>query len=136
MKTFALLLLAAFVLFNNYCDAESCIYSKLETALTTNENNKYQLSRAFFPPVDNPPEFVTVRYTFMQSKTQTWYWSTFTSSFIHPPEVMQFMSLFFGKPHAFFAGEVELDLTNESIVGCDDDLEQMQLLTQRVSNYC
>ena len=106
----------------------------------TDSENVYLLSRTFFPPVKNSPEFVNVTYNFTETaENQTWYWSESISSFIHPPEVLQFMSLFFTKPHHFFSGEVQLTLgpVNEmSISHCAQDLEKMQLLTQRVSLSC
>ena len=119
--------------------ALNCSYELLEKSLINSKENKYELSRAFFPPIANPPEFVTVNYTFPEiNQCKIWHWSTFTSGFIHPPEVLQYMSLFFGKPHAFYNGSVYLTLENttlETIADCAEDLQKMQLLTQRVSNF-
>ena len=120
-----------------YCNAINCRYKDLENSLLNTEENLYQLSRAFFPPVQNPPEFVTVSYYFPElDQTKVWYWSVFTSSFIHPPEVLQFISLFFTKPHYFYNGTVQLILNDTALEragNCADDLLSMQLLTQRVS---
>ena len=139
MKTVLLLTLVVFnLLAIPWCDAQECNFSTLAKSLIKDEENMYQLSRVFFPPVANSPEFVTVEYFFNETlETQTWYWSTYISSFIHPPEVMQFMSLFFTKAHNFFKGEVQVSLApvgNMSVSGCAKDLERMQLLTQRVSH--
>ena len=118
--------------------ALNCSYELLEKSLLT-QQNKYELSRAFFPPIANPPEFVTVNYSFLEiNQNKIWHWSVFTSGFIHPPEVLQYMSLFFGKPHAFYNGSIHLTLektTSETIADCAEDLQKMQLLTQRVSKH-
>ena len=137
MKRFSLLLLAVFTLFSDTsCDAQECNFATLAKSLIS-DDNLYELSRNFFPPVKNSPEFVEVTYTFTEtSQTQTWYWSEPVSSFIHPPEVLQLMSLLFIKAHKFFSGNIQLALApvdNLSISECAKDLEKMQLLTQRVS---
>ena len=108
----------------------------LAKALIDNDENVFQLSRTFFPPTANSPEFVDVTYNFTEtSETQTWYWSVSTSNFIHPQEVLQFMSLYFTKAYDFFSGDLKLTLSlmsNTSIPECAQDLEKMQLLTQHV----
>ena len=113
-------------------DTQECNYMALAEAVIKNQTNLYELSRAFFPPAANSPEFVAVSYILNGIKNQTWYWSTFTSSFIHPPEVIQFMSLFFAKPHVYYKGEVRINIPKE-VAECVCDLQKMQLLTQRVS---
>ena len=137
MKRSSLLLLAVLTFSaNTCCIAQECNFATLAKSLIS-DDNLYELSRTFFPPVKNSPEFVEVIYNFTEtSVTQTWYWSVSTSSFIHPPEVLQFMSLFFTKPHKFFSGNIQLVLApvdNLSVSECAKDLEKMQLLTQRVS---
>lgn len=108
----------------------------LAKALIDNDENVFQLSRTFFPPTANSPEFVDVTYNFTEtSETQTWYWSVSISNFIHPQEVLQFMSLYFTKVYDFFSGDLKLTMSlmsNTSIPECAQDLEKMQLLTQRV----
>ena len=119
-----------------YTSALNCSYELLEESLLNSNENKYELSRAFFPSVDNPPEFVTVNYYFPnRNENKLCFWSAFTSGFIHPPEVLQFISLFFAKPHTFYNGSVNLVLDNLTLetTDCADDLLKMQLLTQRVS---
>ena len=113
-------------------NAHECNYVALAEAVIKDQTNLYELSRAFFPPAANSPEFVAVRYTVNGVQNQTWHWSTFTSNFIHPPEVIQFMSLFFAKPHIYYKGEVSIHIPKE-VAGCVNDLKKMQLLTQRVS---
>ena len=137
MKRLLLTLIALHQFANICCDAQECNFTTLAKSLIEDDENMYQLSRTFFPPVENSPEFVTVCYNFTETaETQTWYWSTSISSFIHPPEVMQYMSLLFSKPHNFFKGEVQVLLApvnTLSVSGCARDPERMQLLTQRVS---
>ena len=124
----------------HYGQTQKCSFDALEKSLLETEDNKYELSRTFFPPVNNPPDFVTVYYKFSENNKEeaVWYWSAFTSGFIHPPEVLQFMSLFFTKPHGFYTETINITLSNTSeytVADCSSDLQKMQLLTQRVSSY-
>ena len=127
-------LLATFTLLQLvHCE---CNFEDLVASLLQSEGNKYELAKTFFPPEGNPPEYVQVLYTFSETgDTQEWHWSTFTSSFIHPPEVHQFTSLFFAKPHRFYDGNVKLKLSNinKTVFECTSNLEMIQFLTQRVS---
>ena len=136
MKCIILLLLVSSLI--SASSKEDCNYEDLEMSLLKTKGNKYELSRAFFPPVNNTPEFVDVFYTFLENgEHQGWFWSSSTSSFIHPPEVLQFTSLFFAKPHNFYSGQVTIELDtheNKSVLGCVRDLDKMQLLTQRVNS--
>ena len=140
MEPRTLALFGAIVLLQCFLScSQECRYKSLEKALIQNEKNMLSLSLAFFPPVANLPEFVAVCYNFSETNTiQKWYWSEFTSSFIHPPEVFVFMSLFFAKSHKFYSGEVYIDLAasdNITVAKCAEDLQKMQLLTQRVIYY-
>ena len=112
----------------------SCMcYFELEKSLLATEKNVLQLSTAFFPLESNQPEFVTVRYTFNDSNvTQFMFWSVQTSHFLHPFEVFQFMSLFFGKPEPYYTGELTVQLNTECSKLLSTD-ENLQILTQRVS---
>ena len=133
MACFKHIMLCAIMLLKlHQSDAQECNYVALADAVIKNQTNLYELSRAFFPPAANSPEFVAVSYILNGIENQTWYWSTFTSSFIHPPEVIQFMSLFFAKPHTYYKGKVRISIPKE-VAGCVNDLQKMQLLTQRVS---
>ena len=109
-------------------------YTVLENSLFENEANKMNLSVAFFPLQDNPPEFVKVTYNF-GNVTQIWFWSAHTSHFLHPFEVFQFMSLFFSKPGPYYTGNVTLTLRPECAEPglLPNGNSQLQLLTQRVS---
>ena len=140
MKSHTLVLFGAVLLLQCFqSGSQECSYKTLEKALIQDENNMLSLSLAFFPPIQNSPEFVAVCYNFSETnEIQKWYWSEFTSSFIHPPEVFQFMSLFFAKPHKFYNGEVHIVLAalgNTTVVKCAKDLPKVQLLTQRVSDF-
>ena len=127
------LLAALILLYSAQTDAQECNYEDLVTSLLQTKDNQYQLSRTFFPPVKNPPEFVKVSYNFSESgDTQEWYWSMSTSSFIHPPEILQFTSLFFAKPHQFYDSRVYILLFNSTMTECTTDYEKLQFLTQRV----
>ena len=109
----------------------SC-YSVLEDSLLATEQNRVNLKRAFFPPEDNIPEFVTVLYRFENSTANfTWFWSEKTSHFLHPFKVFQFLSLLFGTPEPYFTGYMNITLKKSCATLSKDDLN-LQLLTQRV----
>ena len=108
-------------------------YSELEESLFATDKNKIDLSTTFFPLEENQPEFVTVRYSFTGTDvTQIWFWSAVTSHFLHPFEVFQFSSLFFGKPEPYYRGTLEITLKAECANLSSMDIK-MQFLTQRVS---
>ena len=108
-------------------------YSELESSLIATDQNRISLSTAFFPLEDNPPEFVTVHYTFKDTnEEQVWFWSAVTSHFLHPFEVFQFSSLFFGKPEPYYRGSLIITLQAECANLSSTDVK-LQLLTQRVS---
>ena len=110
----------------------SC-YSVLENSLFSSEKNRVNLMKAFFPPDNNTPEFVTVTYKFENSAMSlTWFWSAKTSHFLHPFNAFQFLSLLFSKPEPYFSGSLEITLQNKCANRSQDDLN-LQLLTQRVS---
>ena len=126
------------------CDkavSNGCDYDALITSLTECRENLHALSEAFYPPVNNNPEFVTVHYNFTESDVtiseETWYWSAVTSHFLHPYEVFQYLSLFFAKPRQFYVGEVEITIngTDPLVAGCAEDNYVMQLVTQRVREF-
>ena len=116
-------------------------YCELEDSLLGTENNRINLTTTYFPPEDNQPEFVAVRYHFIDSdETQVWYWSAQTSHFLHPFEVFQFLSLFFSKPEPYYSSSLDVTLKAECANLSSTD-NKLQLLTQRVSrlnlgNFC
>lgn len=116
-------------------------FRDLENSLFSNETNIIALSLTFFPLEDNSPEFVQVTYDFGEGiDQQVWYWSVQTSHFLHPFEVLQFLSLFFNKPEPYYSGSLNISLSP----GCADagflpgkserEKPKLQLLTQRVSD--
>jgi hypothetical protein len=109
-------------------------YSELESSLFATEENKINLSTAFFPLEDNPPEFVIVKYYFNGTNVdpQVWFWSTVASHFLHPFEVFQFLSLFFSKPEPYYSGNLTITLNAECANLQSTDIK-LHLLTQRVS---
>ena len=136
MNCLQLLQLAALILLQSvHSDTQECNFEDLVASLLDTKDNQYRLSKTFFPQVKNPPELVKVSYNFSETgDTQEWYWSTSTSSFIHPPEVLQYTSLFFAKPHHFYNGDVALSLSSNktAVAACTNDMDKMQFLTQRV----
>ena len=107
-------------------------YILLKESLLKRDENVRKLSEKFFPPRANLPEFVEITYIFDGniSKKQVWFWTHESSYLFFPMEIFQYLSLFFGKPAAFFSRKVNLTLDAE----CSDaNHDIMRLLTQRVS---
>lgn len=108
-------------------------YLTLKKSLLRRDRNIRNLSVAFFPPKDNIPEFVAVTYCFDDHCTEKkrWFWTHDSSYLFFPIETFQYLSLFFGKPAAFFSREVQLRLDEE----CQNaSIDMFTLLTQRVSS--
>lgn len=127
---------------NSSSNASSCEnFNDLQKSLLNNETNRIALSITFFPLEDNPPEFIEVTYDFGAGiEPQVWYWSARTSHFLHPFEVLQFLSLFFNKPEPYYTGSLNIALSPECAdAGLLPDTKlhtnrsKLQLLTQRVS---
>ena len=128
----------------NHCQTHahgSCMcYCELEESLLATEENTLQLTSTFFPPEDNPPEFVTVFYHFKDTDgipfgPHTWYWSAQASHFLHPFEVFQFSSLFFGKPEPYYTQNLSITLKAKCAKLSSMDNKKVELLTQRVRIY-
>ena len=121
---------------NNSCEFPEgmCLcYNELERSLFSTDQNRINLSTTFFPLEENQPEFVTVKYDFTDTNvTQVWFWSAVTSHFLHPFEVFQFFSLFFGKPEPYYRGNLNIAL-NANCANLSSTDIKLQLLTQRVS---
>jgi hypothetical protein len=104
----------------------------LAKQVTNFDNNLFNIQRAFFPPQDNSPVYVTVKYTFSDNITdaenETWYWSTATFYFFQPLNIFQFTSLLFSDT-SLHSGEVQLTLPLQC---ADAHVNHMELLTQRV----
>ena len=115
---------------------DSCrdCYISLAQHLFQNDDNVFNLSKAFFPPDTNTPEFVVVRYHFQNTSTdtvKTWFWAASASYFIYPLATFQFLSLFFGKPEAYWTAEVDVVLNATECEGVR--MQHLTMLTQRVS---
>ena len=108
-------------------------YTKLVESLLSRSGNLFNLSMTFFPPRENVPDFVLVNYYFGDINSNVpklWFWSAYTSNFLHSPHTFQYLSLLFGKPQPYYTGTVNLTL-DEECVNIGDD--KMEFLTQRVS---
>ena len=104
-------------------------FAALEDDLLSQELNRYNLLKTFYPPRGALPVFVTVTYQFGQLENQSvWYWSESEIYLIQPLEVFQFTSLFYSN---FYYRQASLDLhLSEECVETGD--EYMEMLTQRV----
>lgn len=115
----------------NKSNCREC-YILLKESLLKRDENVRKLSETFFPPRHNLPEFVEITYIFGgdANNKQVWFWTHESSYLFFPMETFQYLSLFFGKPAAFFSGKVNLTLDAECFNARHDI---MILLTQRVS---
>jgi hypothetical protein len=117
---------------------DSCCdcYAELVRAVLGNDDNVFSLNKAFFPPETNPAEFIVITYCFMNEsmkESAVWFWTEQPSYLLHPLHIFQFLSLFFGKPEAFYTQEANITLNATDCWGVDDT--HLELLTQRVSAY-
>ena len=115
---------------------DSChdCYISLAQHLFQSDENVFNLSETFFPVDTNTPVFVVVRYHFQNdsfTKTRKWFWGASSSYFLYPVATFQFLSLFFGKPEAFWTSEVDITLNATECEGVKH--KHLTLLTQRVS---
>ena len=112
-------------------------YISLAQSLFKSDENMFNLSEAFFPPSTNTPEFVVVRYHFQNDsyhEVKVWFWAASASYFLYPLATFQFLSLFFGKPEAYWTAEVDVILNATECLGVKG--RHLTMLTQRVSsNY-
>ena len=111
-------------------------YQTLVKSLLSSDGNMLRLSQAFFPKRNNSPVFVIVRYYFgdrSNNQAAVWFWSSYVSSFIHPPHTFQYLSLFFGQPRVYYSGEVDITLDRDC---ANVDNDTMEFLTQRVRITC
>ena len=106
-------------------------YRSLVESLLSRDQNLFNLSKTFFPAHSNDrPQFVSITYRFNGTNdTRVWYWSEKGSYFIYPQQTFEYLSLFFGKASAFFAGTVTVTLDEECLYA----EHFMHHLTQRVS---
>ena len=110
-------------------------FSVLEEVLLSNEKNRFNLLRVFFPPRGAPPVFLTVSYQFDEfgeqsgNETTVWYWSESEVYLIQPLDILQFTSLFHSNLQ-YRLSSLDLVLNQDC---SNTQVEFMELLTQRVS---
>ena len=118
-------------------DKDGCqdCYLALIKSLLGNDGNVYNLSKAFFPPIIDPPDSVIVKYRFVNDtidEIDTWFWATSGVYFLHPMLIFPFISLLFGKYKSIYEQTATVTLNATECFGVSDDY--LTLLTQRVSN--
>ena len=123
--------------FNGSYDNCATCYQTLANALIDTDDNKYSLSRGFFPPDTSTPALIKITYHFKECDTSSatdcdriWYWTMGTFYLYQPLEVFVYRSLFFSSP-AVRQSSLELNLPDECRVNASDDF--YMYLTQRVS---
>jgi hypothetical protein len=123
---------------------DSCrdCYAELVRAVFGNDDNVFSLNKAFFPTRTNPAEFVVITYHFKNEsvdESAVWFWTAQSSYLLHPMHTFQFLSLFFGKPEAFYTQKADVTLNATDcwgVNGVSDTVTHLELLTQRVSTKC
>lgn len=113
---------------------ESCSsdFYFLEKELLSRSENRYNLTKAFFPPRDAHPVVVKVTYVFEDSafKNEVWFWTESLFYLIQPLEIFQYTSLFFSNL-PYRKKEVTVTLG----ANCSDtNPEFLMILTQRVNH--
>ena len=125
--------------------AASCqqCYLELVRAVLGRDDNIFNLSKIFTPPIFDHPSFVTVYYHFFNEciynnssdfcmdEIHTWFWAKSGAYLLQPLVTFQFISLFFGNAVTLYEREVYVTLDATECYGVDPD--HMILLTQRVS---
>ena len=112
----------------NYNEMCTKSFTHLEENLLSNEKNRYNLLKTFYPQRSSLPVFVTVTYWFGRSNRTVWYWSESEFYLIQPISVLQFSSLFHSNfPHR--QRELTLTLSEECASARKEFLET---LTARV----
>ena len=112
-------------------------YIALVKSLLGNDGNVFNPSRAFSPPIVDPPDSVIVNYRFVNDtmdETDTWFWATSGVYFLHPMQIFPYISLLFGKYRPIYEQVTTVTLNATECYGVSD--EYMTLLIQRVSKLC
>ena len=131
-------------------------FTLLEESLLSNENNRFNLLKTFYPPRGAHPVFITVTYRFGEfggnqfdgsknpskgsgsgnhesdnrsGNESVWYWSASEVYLVQPLDVLQFTSLFHSNLR-YRSSMVDLEL-NQDCLGTRKDY--LEILTQRVS---
>lgn len=111
-------------------------YFALVKSLLGNADNVFNLTKAFLPPNENEPEYVTVTYIFhnnTMSEEKNWFWSKSVAYYIFPMGVLQMLSFYLTKDDFKYQQQVSVTLSATECWGVNNDY--MTLLTQKVS-YC
>ncbi len=104
-------------------------FNTLEGDFLSRVENRYQITRTFFPPRKPRPVVIKVHYSYPDGSNQTWFWSESQFYLIQPLEIFQFTSLFFSNLPTR-QSEVTVLLSQHC---ADVGDEFMETLTQRVS---
>ena len=121
-------------------DCTKC-FDVLVHEIISNDRNRFNLQKAFFPPIKSTPVFLEVIYMFTRNLTgdgttdydaigenETWFWTESTIYLYQPVGSLQFTSLFFSDP-----GKRSDKVTLFLQPSCKDSTNDMKiLLTQRV----
>ena len=123
-------------------DTCSGCYGVLFNEVFINDRNRYNLQRAFFPPDNTNPVFLTVKYYFtrnmsgngstdysLTSPNETWYWTQSTFYLFQPIHSLEYTSLLFADT-SLRESNVSLYLQPDCLGA---GLDMMELFTQRVS---
>lgn len=103
-------------------------FNILEQDFLSRVENRYQITRTFYPPRDPRPVVVKIYYSYPDGTNQTWFWSESQFYLIQPLEIFQFTSLFFSNLPTRQT-EVTIMLSQQC-AGVGNEF--MELLTQRV----
>lgn len=110
-------------------------YFALVKSLLGSADNVFNLIKAFSPPGENEPEYVTVTYTFSNhtlNEDKNWFWSKSVAYYMFPMGVLQKLSFFLSKDELKYQQQVSVTLNATECWGVTNDY--MTLLTQKVSN--
>ena len=123
-------LLSLALLSTGHAQNDSCSssYHLLERDLLSSTDNRYQISRAYYPTRSPRPVVVRIRYCYPDGTNETWYWSESQFYLIQPLEIFQFTSLFFSNLPSRQT-EATIMLSQQC---AEVDNEFLETLTQRV----
>ena len=113
-------------------DCSKC-YKVLASSVVYSDRNMFQVQNTFFPPEEESPVFVIVKYEYKDeangtSYHETWFWSTSTFYIFQPLDTFQFTSLFFSDTQ-LLTSNVTLTLPLDCYNASKD---YKTMLTQRV----
>ena len=117
----------------SFANCGTC-YETFANALVNTADNKYSLSRAFFPVHDAPPVHVEVTYeNFDGTESTKWFWLTGGFYIFQPLHVFLYRSLYFSPP-IYRRKSVIIILPDDCFDNTSAKLEEFfEYATQRVS---